>query len=92
MVLARTHYEQFVVPQLINVRGISEKTWERKRPIWEGDCERERNPRKKAKTKLDSEVDPTETSVDGQGEDMGDREHDDGHREGTAERENRGIE
>jgi hypothetical protein len=55
-ILARTRFEHFVLPQLVNVRGISERTWERKRPIWEGDCEREKNPRKKAKTKADGEA------------------------------------
>ena len=41
------------MPQLISLKGISEAMWERKRPVWEGDCERDRLPRKRAKTKHD---------------------------------------
>jgi hypothetical protein len=53
-VFARTKYEPFVIPQLIGIRGISEDTWERKRPIWEGDRDRERvAQRKRLKTKHD---------------------------------------
>jgi len=62
------------LPQLVNVRGISERTWERKRPIWEGDVERERNPPKRARTKGDgdAEQDGDQSMVDGE---HGDGEH-----------------
>ena len=52
---SKTRYAPFVVPKLINLRGISEAKWERKRPVWEGDCDRERLPRKKPKTKNDGD-------------------------------------
>ena len=39
---------------MIRVHGISEGTWEQKRPVWEGDRDRERvPPKKKVKTKHD---------------------------------------
>jgi hypothetical protein len=60
-VFARTKYEQYVVPQLISVKGISEGMWERKRPIWEGDCDRQRGPRKKQKTNKDGDGDDNES-------------------------------
>jgi hypothetical protein len=68
LILARTRYEEFVLPQLVNVRGISERTWERKRPIWEGDVERERNPPKRARTKSDGDADQDgdQSMVDGE--------------------------
>lgn len=51
-ILARTNYKPYVIPQLISIRGISEETWECKRPIWEGDRDREPVPqRKKSKIK-----------------------------------------
>lgn len=53
LTFATTRYCPFVVPQLIAVKGISESTWERKRPVWQGDCDREHLPRKRAKTKQD---------------------------------------
>jgi hypothetical protein len=53
------------VPQLISVKGISEGRWERKRPIWEGDCDRERVPRKKQKTNKDAEASGNE-HIDGE--------------------------
>jgi hypothetical protein len=66
---SRTKYEEYVVPQLISVKGISEGMWERKRPIWEGDCDRERVPQKKRKTNKDGEdnesLEGTETGIGG---------------------------
>jgi hypothetical protein len=53
LTIAKTRYQPFAVPQLINLKGISESTWERKRPVWEGDCDRDHHPRKRAKTKHD---------------------------------------
>lgn len=58
---ARTKYEQYVVPQLISVKGISEGMWERKRPIWEGDHNRDRALPKKRKTNKNGDVDDFET-------------------------------
>jgi hypothetical protein len=53
-VIAKVRGEQYFAPRLIRVRGISEGTWERKRPVWEGDRDRDRvPPRKKMKTKHD---------------------------------------
>jgi hypothetical protein len=68
-VFARSKYENYVVPQLISVKGISEGTWERKRPIWEGDCDRERVPQKKRKTNKDGDdmesIEGTENRIGG---------------------------
>lgn len=55
--LSRSRDGLYFNPQLIKISGISEETWERKRPIWYGDCDRERvPPKKKIKTKHDGSV------------------------------------
>jgi hypothetical protein len=47
-----SRYNSGLTPRFISIRGVSENTWERKRPIWEGDQDRERvPPPKKSKTK-----------------------------------------
>ena len=52
-------------PQFVNIRGVSESTWERKRPIWEGEQDRERiPPPKRMRTKHEIEGD----NVDGKQE------------------------
>jgi hypothetical protein len=63
-VFAKTSYQRFILPQLISVKGISESSWERKRPVWEGDCDRERVPRKKQKINRDADAEGNE-SIDG---------------------------
>jgi len=50
--MAASPFDNKLEPQFISIRGISEGTWERKRPIWLGDPERDRAPsQKKMKTK-----------------------------------------
>ena len=52
-----------IFPQLISVRGTTEKAWERKRPVWEGDRDRP-PPKKRTRTKEGGE------SVEGNDDDV----------------------
>jgi hypothetical protein len=52
--LSRSSDGSYFLPNLIKVSGVSEGTWEREKPVWHGDCDRERGPpKKKMKTKHD---------------------------------------
>ena len=49
-IFARTEFDQYLVPQMISIRGSSSGEYERKRPIWEGDNSRDRYvPRKRTR-------------------------------------------
>jgi hypothetical protein len=65
--MARSNPESgTMIPQFVTIRGVSENTWERKRPIWKGDQDRERNqpPKRVRNRRFDLEDD----SVDGKHE------------------------
>ena len=58
---AKTRFDPYLVPQVISIRGLSSCEWERRRPIWEGDNSRERDPpRKRARTNKDGPDDGVE--------------------------------
>jgi hypothetical protein len=81
--LSRSRDGSYFLPKLIKVSGVSEGTWEREKPVWHGDCDRERGPpKKKMKTKpVDAEVQVVDDNGDegsgveeGQGIEEGQRE------------------
>jgi len=48
--LIRTEFDK-CVPKIISIKGFTEKTWERKRPIWEGDKDKQPHQTKKIRSK-----------------------------------------
>jgi hypothetical protein len=63
--VARSPFDNSLGPQLVSARGMSEGTWELKRPVWEGDTERERErPAKRMRVTKRGEEEKRGLSVD----------------------------